>query len=153
MNKNNQSNIVEIRESVSKHNDTIRCAIYTRKSTDEGLEQEFKRQGQINAQFRELARKRGGGSRYLEVQSAWIIESDGEPASVFGREREPERLCESYFSRFFALRIHPCDAAEDFRVAQSRKALVEALVELESELSFNRRWRYWRRHRRETRLG
>lgn len=41
MNKSNQSNLVEIRESVSKHNDTIRCAVYTRKSTEEGLDQEF----------------------------------------------------------------------------------------------------------------
>jgi len=41
MNKSNQSNLVDIRESVSKLNGTIRCAIYTRKSTDEGLEQEF----------------------------------------------------------------------------------------------------------------
>jgi len=41
MNRNSQSNLVDIRESVSKLSGTIRCAIYTRKSTDEGLEQEF----------------------------------------------------------------------------------------------------------------
>jgi hypothetical protein len=56
------------------------------------------------------------------------------PVSIFGCQREPERLYESLFSRFFASRIDPCDAAEGFRVAESRKPLVE----LESELSFDR---------------
>jgi hypothetical protein len=53
--------------------------------------------------------------------------------SIFGCQREPERLCESLFSRFFASRIHACDAAESFRVTESRKPLVE----LEGEWTIN----------------
>jgi len=41
MSRNNNRGRGEARESVSRTNGTIRCAIYTRKSTDEGLEQEF----------------------------------------------------------------------------------------------------------------
>ena len=41
MSRNNNRGRGEARESASRTNGTIRCAIYTRKSTDEGLEQEF----------------------------------------------------------------------------------------------------------------
>ena len=41
MSRNNNRGRGEARESVSRINGTIRCAIYTRKSTEEGLEQEF----------------------------------------------------------------------------------------------------------------
>jgi len=41
MNRNNHRSRGESRESAPGNNGTIRCAVYTRKSTDEGLEQEF----------------------------------------------------------------------------------------------------------------
>jgi site-specific DNA recombinase len=41
MRRNNNRGRGEARESASRTNGTIRCAIYTRKSTDGGLEQEF----------------------------------------------------------------------------------------------------------------
>ena len=43
MSRNNNRGRGEARESASRINGTIRCAIDTRKSTDEGLEQEFNR--------------------------------------------------------------------------------------------------------------
>ena len=41
MNESNSVQLAADYQSVSKANGTIRCAVYTRKSTDEGLEQEF----------------------------------------------------------------------------------------------------------------
>ena len=41
MSRNNNRGRGEARESASRTSGTIRCAIYTRKSSDEGLEQEF----------------------------------------------------------------------------------------------------------------
>ncbi|MGQ9663274.1 MAG: hypothetical protein ACUVWX_13195 [Kiritimatiellia bacterium] len=41
MSRNNNRGRGEALESASRTNGTIRCAIYTRKSTEEGLDQDF----------------------------------------------------------------------------------------------------------------
>jgi hypothetical protein len=56
MSRNNNRGRGEARESASRTNGTIRCAIYTRKSTDEGLEQEF---NNLDARMRRIEERHG----------------------------------------------------------------------------------------------
>jgi len=61
MSRNNNRGRGEARESASRANGTIRCTIYTRNFTDEGLEQEFNSLNVQRESAEAIARQRHEG--------------------------------------------------------------------------------------------